>query len=310
MMPPPVMPWSVLWPITRSVIATTWESTMPNLSFDDLQDKICVLTGGAGVIGRTLVWGLASAGVRTAILDLDRSAAEEIAARTEQESGVKTIGIGANVLDRESLLVARDTVHEQFGGVDLLINGAGGNSPQATTWVEFMTDDCMDDLAQTFFGLDIEGFDKVFALNFTGTLLPTMVFADDMVRRAEGVILNISSMNSFRPLTKIPAYSAAKASINNFTQWLAVHLAKRNVRVNAMAPGFFETVQNKFLLRDDQTGELTPRGQQIIDGTPMGKFGEPNDLLGAMLYLLSDLSAFVTGVVLPIDGGFNAYSGV
>ncbi len=162
----------------------------------------------------------------------------------------------------------------------------------------------------TFFGLPIEGFNKVFALNFTGTLLPTQVFAQQMAKRGKGVVLNISSMNSFRPLTKIPAYSAAKASVNNFTQWLAVHLAKTGVRVNAIAPGFFLTQQNRFLLVDEKTGMPTPRGQKIMATTPVGKYGEPQDLQGAVLFLLSDLSSFITGVVLPVDGGYSAYGGV
>jgi len=280
------------------------------LSFDDLAGRVCVLTGGAGVIGSTLVKGLAAAGVRTAILDLNREMADHVARETEQATGTETIGVGADVLDRASLAEARATVRARLGSVDLLINGAGGNSPGATTAAEFVTDQDKEDLQRTFFGLDVGAFDKVFALNFTGTLLPSMVFAADMLERGKGGIVNISSMNSFRPLTKIPAYSAAKASINNFTQWLAVHLARQNIRVNAIAPGFFLTQQNRFLLVDQETKDLTARGHRIINGTPMGKFGEPEDLLGTVLYLLSDISAFVTGVVIPIDGGFNAYSGV
>jgi NAD(P)-dependent dehydrogenase (short-subunit alcohol dehydrogenase family) len=201
-------------------------------------------------------------------------------------------------------------VIDKLGNVDILINGAGGNSPKATTKNEFITDENVNSLNDAFFGLELEGFQKVFDLNFLGTLLPTMVFAKEMVERKSGVILNISSMNSFRPLTKIPAYSAAKASINNFTEWLAVHFAKVNVRVNAIAPGFFLTNQNRFLLINEKTNELTPRGKKIIDNTPMGKFGEPEDLIGGTLFLLSDVSGFITGIVLPIDGGFNTYSGV
>ncbi|MBU1679393.1 MAG: SDR family oxidoreductase, partial [Bacteroidetes bacterium] len=209
-----------------------------------------------------------------------------------------------------SLQSAQKIIIDKLGPVDILINGAGGNSPKATTKHEFITEENVSALDETFFGLEIEGFQKVFDLNFLGTLLPTMVFGREMVTRKSGVVLNISSMNAFRPLTKIPAYSAAKSSINNFTQWLAVHFAKMNVRVNAIAPGFFLTNQNRFLLVDEKTNELTPRGQKIINGTPMGKFGEPEDLVGTTLYLLSDVSKFVTGVVIPVDGGFNAYSGV
>jgi len=194
--------------------------------------------------------------------------------------------------------------------LDILINGAGGNSPKATTKNEFITSENKNELDASFFNLDIGAFEKVFALNFQGTLLPTMVFAKEMVERENGVILNISSMNAYHPLTKIPAYSAAKSSINNFTEWLAVHFAKVNIRVNAIAPGFFLTNQNRFLLIDEKTNELTERGNKIINNTPMGKFGEPEDLQGAVLYLLSDISKFVTGTVLAIDGGFNAYSGV
>jgi NAD(P)-dependent dehydrogenase (short-subunit alcohol dehydrogenase family) len=283
---------------------------MTKLSFDDLIGKICVITGGGGVIGKSLAQGLASVGVQVVVTDLSIDAAEGVAADLEKEFHIKALGVEANVLDKESLTRARNEINKRLGKIDLLINCAGGNSPKATTQVEFIDDKSIDNLEKTFFGLDIDGFRKVFDLNFLGTILPTMAFAQDMLQNGKGVILNISSMNAFRPLTKIPAYSASKASINNFTEWLAVHLAKTNIRVNAIAPGFFLTNQNRFLLTDEKTGKLTARGEKILNGTPMGKFGDPSDLQGITLYLLSDLSKFVTGVVVPIDGGFNAYSGV
>ncbi|MBI1932796.1 MAG: SDR family oxidoreductase [Ignavibacteriales bacterium] len=283
---------------------------MKKYSFDDLKDKVCVLTGGGGVIGAVLAKGLAGAGVKLAILDIKKEFADKVADQIRIEFGTEAIGVEANVLDKSSLLEAKKVVLEKFNKVDILINGAGGNSPKATTKEEFITEENINSLSDTFFGLEMEGFQKVFDLNFLGTLLPTMVFAQEMVEKKSGVILNISSMNSFRPLTKIPAYSAAKSSINNFTEWLAVHFAKMNVRVNAVAPGFFLTNQNRFLLIDEKTNELTPRGKKIIDNTPMGKYGEPEDLIGGTLFLLSDVSSFITGVILPIDGGFNIYSGV
>lgn len=282
---------------------------MKAISFNDLNNKICAITGGGGVIGKSLAVGLASVGVKVAILDLDKEAADEAAKFIESETGSKAIGVVANVLEKESLINAKEVINKELGEIDILINCAGGNSPKATTQIEFMDPDNKDDEG-TFFGLDVEGFRNVFDLNFLGTLLPSMVLSTDMVKNERGIILNISSMNAFRPLTKIPAYSAAKSSINNFTEWLAVHFAKINIRVNAIAPGFFLTNQNRFLLLDEKTNELTARGQKIINGTPMGKFGEPEDLQGTVLYLLSDISKFVTGIVIPIDGGFNAYSGV
>jgi len=278
--------------------------------FEDLKDKVCVITGGGGVIGTSLATGLASVGAKIVILDLYQDRADNIASNIAKASGVEAIGVESNVLNKELLLKAREEILDKFGQIDILINGAGGNSPKATTELEFIDDSVMGELDKTFFGLEEEAFKNVFDLNFMGTLLPSMVFAREMVERKSGVILNISSMNSFRPLTKIPAYSAAKASINNFTEWLSVHFAKAGVRVNGIAPGFFITNQNRFLLIEENTGELTPRGKKIISGTPMGKFGEPDDLIGTVLYLLSDLSNFVTGVTIPIDGGFNAYSGV
>jgi NAD(P)-dependent dehydrogenase (short-subunit alcohol dehydrogenase family) len=283
---------------------------MKKYSFDDLTDKVCVLTGGGGVIGGVLAKALANVGVKIAVLDVRKDLADQVVEEVKEIYNIEIIGVEANVLDKSSLELAKKIVIDKLGSVDILINGAGGNSPKATTKNEFITDENINSLNDAFFGLELEGFQKVFDLNFLGTLLPTMVFAKEMVERKSGVILNISSMNSFRPLTKIPAYSAAKASINNFTEWLAVHFAKVNVRVNAIAPGFFLTTQNRFLLIDEKTNELTPRGKKIIDNTPMGKFGEPEDLIGGTLFLLSDVSGFITGIVLPIDGGFNIYSGV
>jgi NAD(P)-dependent dehydrogenase (short-subunit alcohol dehydrogenase family) len=282
---------------------------MNKFDFEHLKGNVCVITGGAGVLGRSICEALVSAGIKTAILDIDFSAASALAEDLSSRSGTFCMGVQANVLDKESLLGALDQINRHFGEVDFLINGAGGNSPAATTKVEQIPAD-QELWEDTFFGLPMEGFNKVFALNFTGTLLPTQVFAQQMARRGKGVVLNISSMNSFRPLTKIPAYSAAKASVNNFTQWLAVHLAKTGVRVNAIAPGFFLTHQNRFLLVDEKTGMPTPRGQKIMANTPVGKYGEPQDLQGAVLFLLSDLSSFITGVVLPVDGGYSAYGGV
>lgn len=283
---------------------------MKPISFDDLKDKKCVITGGGGVIGSSIGLGLASVGVKTAILDICQENADKVAAMIEKETGTTSIGVVANVLDKQSLTEAKEVINSKLGNIDILINGAGGNSPKATTKNEFITPENKNEFEGSFFDLDIEGFEKVFSLNFQGTLLPTMVFAKDMIEKEDGVILNISSMNAYHPLTKIPAYSAAKSSINNFTEWLAVHFAKMNIRVNAIAPGFFLTNQNRFLLLDEKTDELTARGNKIITNTPMGKFGKPEDLHGAVLYLLSDISKFVTGIVVPIDGGFNAYSGV
>ena len=278
--------------------------------FEDLKDKVCVITGGGGVLGSSIVRGLASAGVITVILDINEQAASELAGEITSEFGVRSLGLEADVLNKNSLEQVRSRIIDQVGEVDLLINGAGGNSPQATTVLEQITEEDLNRLDDGFFGLELEGFKKVFDLNFTGTLLPTMVFTRGMVIRQQGVVLNVSSMNSYRPLTKIPAYSAAKASINNFTQWLAVHFARAGVRVNAIAPGFFLTSQNRFLLVDENTEKLTPRGEKIIASTPMGVFGEPDDLNGTVLYLMSDLSRFITGICIPVDGGYSAFGGV
>ena len=277
---------------------------------DDLKGKCCVVTGGAGVIGCALVEALAPSGVNVAIVDLDGELAGKKAEEIAVSTGGKVIGVMGNVLEKPSLETAKEEIHGTFGPVDLLINGAGGNSPKATTAAEFFEETDLDSVDRTFFGLELDGFRKVFDLNFMGTLLPTMVFAKDMVERKAGAILNISSMNSFRPLTRIPAYSAAKASINNFTAWLAVHLAPMKIRVNAIAPGFFDTTQNHFLLYEKDSGELTGRGRKIIDATPMRRFGTPDELQDTALFLLSKGARFITGTVLPVDGGFSAYSGV
>jgi NAD(P)-dependent dehydrogenase (short-subunit alcohol dehydrogenase family) len=274
----------------------------------NLKDKVAVITGGAGVICSSMAKSLAAQGVKTVILDLNEDAATKVAGEIEKEYRVPSLGLSANVLDKGSLEAVKKDVNDKFGPVDILVNGAGGNSPSATTKVEKM--EGSEKPEDTFFGLQIEGFDKVFDLNFKGTLIPSMVFGTDMVKKRSGVIINISSMNSYRPLTKIAAYSAAKAAVNNFTQWLAVHFSKTGVRVNAIAPGFLLTNQNRFMLVDEKTGESTPRGKKIINNTPMERYGTPEELTGTLLYLVSDLSKFVTGIVIPVDGGFSAYSGV
>lgn len=283
---------------------------MEPMSFNDLLGKVCVITGGAGVLGSSMVRAMASVGVKVAIADINKEVADKVAEEISAQTGTQVIGVAANVLDKESLEQAKNEINQQLGEIDILVNGAGGNSPQATTKVEQMQESDLGNLADTFYGLQMEGFDKVFALNFKGTVLPTMIFTQDMLKNKKGVVLNISSMNSYKPLTKIPAYSAAKASVNNFTEWLAVHLAKVGIRVNAIAPGFFITHQNRFLVMDEKTGNFSPRGQKIVDNTPMGKFGEPEDLQGATLFLLSDISSFITGIVIPVDGGYSAYGGV
>jgi NAD(P)-dependent dehydrogenase (short-subunit alcohol dehydrogenase family) len=283
---------------------------MENTAFLELKDKVCVITGGAGVIGSSVVRGLARAGLKSVILDIDGGLAEKLAAEVKAETGAEVLGMKADVLSRESLEKAHETIHKEFGRVSYLINGAGGNSAKATTPVEMMDENNKTEWDKNFFGLGMEGFDWVFDLNFKGTLLPTMVLGKDMVEDGRGAILNISSMTSYKPLTKIPAYSAAKSAVNSFTEWLSVHLAKTGVRVNAIAPGFFLTNQNRFLLVDEKSGNPTPRGEKIIYNTPMGRYGDVDELQGTILYLLSDLSAFVTGVVIPVDGGYSAFGGV
>ncbi|MDE3088639.1 MAG: SDR family oxidoreductase, partial [Chloroflexota bacterium] len=256
--------------------------------------------GGAGILGGEIACALVGCNANVAILDRDPALADRLIERLKSPTCCAIV-VYADVLNAETLRQAAETIDREFGKVDCLINAAGGNKPQATTSADL-----------SFFDLPIDALRWVFDLNIVGTMLPSQVFGKRMAERGDGVILNISSMNAFRPLTRIPAYSAAKAGVSNFTQWLAVHMAQEyspRIRVNAIAPGFFLTTQNEFLLTD-KAGALTLRGKAIIDHTPMARFGSPEDLLGAVLWLLSPASAFVTGVIIPIDGGFSAFSGV
>lgn len=265
-----------------------------------ITQEVAVVTGGAGVLCAALCRALAEAGAKVAVLDLNPEAAENLAADI-RSSGGEAISVTCDVLHRASIETAAQKVMDTFGRVDILINGAGGNKPQATTNPE-----------QHFFDLSADALRWVFDLNLMGTILPSQVFGKVMAGQKSGVILNISSMNAFRPLTRIPAYSAAKAGVSNFTQWLAVHMAQEyspEIRVNAIAPGFFVGEQNRRLLMNED-GSLTPRGQSIIAHTPMARFGNPGDLLGTVLWLVSPASEFVTGIVVPVDGGFSAFSGV
>ena len=281
-----------------------WQKTL-----QDLTNKTCVITGGGGLIGTTIAVELASLGLKIAIVDYKQERCDACADEMTRKAGKHVTCVVGDVLNKEILEQGKEQINQELGKIDILINCAGGNAPEATTGLEFLTKENIKDLNQSFFGIDIEGFRSVLDLNMIGTVLPTLVFAEDMIRRG-GVVLNISSMSASRALTKVPAYSAAKASINNFTQWLAVHLAGVNIRVNAIAPGFFLTSQNRYLLIDKETNALTARAKKIIAHTPMNRFGEPDELLGAVVYLISDMSKFVTGVVLPVGGGFGIYSGV
>jgi len=267
----------------------------------DLENSVAVLTGGGGVLCSVMGKALAQAGVRVAVLDLSLAAAQKVTDEILARGG-QALAAACDVLDKASIEAAAQAVLDQFGRVDFLVNGAGGNKKEATTGPEM-----------SFFDLPTDAIRWVFDLNFLGTLLPSQVFGKIMVRQGEGVILNISSMSAFQPLTRIPAYSGAKAAVSNFTQWLAVHMAQEyspNIRVNALAPGFFLTEQNRFLLTNREDGSLTVRGQTIIAQTPQKRFGDPGDLLGAMFWLLSPASKFVTGVIVPVDGGFSAFSSV
>ena len=267
----------------------------------DFTGHTVVITGGTGILGGEIACALVGCGANVALLDLNLAPAERLLARLGERAN-QVLAVEGNVLDVGSLRQATQAILDKFGAVDCLVNAAGGNKPQATTSPNL-----------PFFDLPVDALRWVFDLNILGTMLPCQVVGKLMAEKGQGTILNISSMNAFRPLTRIPAYSAAKAGVSNFTQWLAVHMAQQyspRIRVNAIAPGFFLTEQNRFLLYDEPTRALTARGQSIITHTPMGRFGEPEDLFGAVLWLLSEASAFVTGVIVPIDGGFSACSGV
>lgn len=268
-----------------------------------LKGRNAVLLGGGGVLGTTMAVGLAKAGANIAVCDLRLESAED-AAKTAAEEGVRAKGYSINAMDKEDLKRVYKEIANDFGSVDILVNAVGGNMKDATTNDEV-----------SFFDLSQEAMEKVMKLNlFGGAILPSQVFGKEMAESVNGgVIINISSMNAFRPLTRIPGYSAAKASVSNFTQWLAVDMAQKygdKLRVNALAPGFFKTEQNRFLLTDAETGKLTQRGNKIIEHTPMGRFGTPDDLVGTLVWLASDAAKFITGIVVPIDGGFSAFSGV
>ena len=270
-------------------------------SLFSLEGQVAAITGATGVLCGELARGLAKAGAKVAVLARSLENANALVAEITA-SGGQALAVACDVLDRPAVFSAYERVVEAFGRVDILINGAGGNQPGATVTPDL-----------SFFDLTPDALEAVFDLNLLGTLYPCQAFGAQMARQDSGVILNISSMAAYRPLTRVVAYAAAKAAVSNFTEWLAVHLAKEyspNIRVNAIAPGFFLTHQNRFLLTNQQTGELSPRGQAIIAHTPMGRFGDPADLLGATIWLASPAARFVTGVVVPVDGGFNAFSGV
>jgi NAD(P)-dependent dehydrogenase (short-subunit alcohol dehydrogenase family) len=267
----------------------------------DLTGKVAVVTGGGGILCSAIATGLAKMGVSVAVLDISEPAATKVASEINSFGG-KSIGLTCNVLNKESIQHAAVEVEKTFGRVDFLINGAGGNKTKATTSAEL-----------SFFDLPAEAINDVFGLNFLGTLLPSQVFGKLMAVQKEGAIINVSSMNSFKPLTRIPAYSAAKAAVSNFTQWLAVHMAQEyspKIRVNAIAPGFFLTEQNRFLMKVAETEELTERGKKILAHIPMGRFGSPEDLLSTVIWLLAPSSMFITGIIVPVDGGFSSFSGI
>lgn len=278
----------------------------------DLKNKVAVVTGGAGVLCSPMVDAIAQCGAKVAILDLNLERAQAKADEVIKNGGI-ALGVSANVLDKDSLKAAHEEILRELGPCDILINGAGGNHPKGQTSRDYLYAEDLEnensDL-KTFFDLDKDGVQFVFNLNFLGTLLPTQEFSRDMINKAGANIINISSMNAFTPLTRIPAYSGAKAAVSNFTQWLAVHMSKVGIRVNALAPGFFISEQNRALLLNED-GSFTARAGKIINSTPMERFGKAEELLGTLLFLISeDAASFITGTVIPIDGGFSAYSGV
>lgn len=273
----------------------------------DLSGKVAIVTGGTGVLCSAMVESLLRAGVKVAVLARRAEVADELRAKLAAAGLTESITVAADVLDRPALEAARSAILAKWGRIDILVNGAGGNHPKGTCPAEQFT--AGTPLENTFFGLDITGFEYVNRLNFIGTLLPSQVFGEAMLKNG-GNIINISSMASTQPMTKVAAYAAAKAAVDNFTRWLATHLAPMNIRVNAIAPGFFITEQNKFLLLEKDEKTLTARGGKVINKTPMRRFGDAKDLCGALHFLASDEASFVTGITLPVDGGFLAYSGV
>lgn len=279
--------------------------------YPDLKGKVAVVTGGSGVLCSEFCRALGKAGAKVVVAGIDPKEKGDAVVEEIVKNGGEAMNVYMNVLDKDQLKECHELILKTYGPCDILINGAGGNNPKASTDCEFFDDQVMlDPNKKSFFDLDQSGFDFVFKLNFNGTLFPCQEFAKDMIGRPGSVIINVSSMNSFTPLTKIPAYSAAKAAISNFTQWLATHFAKEGIRVNAIAPGFFSTAQNAALLWNAD-GTPTARTGKILNNTPMGRFGKPEELIGTLLWLVdNDASGFVTGTVIPVDGGFSAYSGV
>ena len=279
---------------------------------ENLKGRVAVVTGGGGILCADFAKSLAKQGVKVAILDLNEAAAQKVADEINADGGI-AIAVGCNVLEKESMENARDIITEKLGTCDILLNGAGGNNPKGTTTKETLEKIDLvekDENIKTFFDLDANGISYVFNLNFLGTLIPTQVFARDMAEKENTCIINITSMNAYRPLTKIPAYSAAKAAVKNFTEFMAVHFADVGIRVNAIAPGFFSTNQNKALLWNED-GTPTERSKKILNATPMKRFGESEELTGALMFLCDEAySGFITGTSICVDGGFSAYSGV
>ncbi|MDQ0338259.1 NAD(P)-dependent dehydrogenase (short-subunit alcohol dehydrogenase family) [Caldalkalibacillus uzonensis] len=278
----------------------------------DLNDKVAVVTGGSGVLGSTFCEALSICGAKVAVLGRTKAKLDQVVDKIQARGG-RAIGVNADVLDKRALKKAKEEIIARLGPCDILINAAGGNHPKGTTTKDYFWPEELDQLGKevtTFFDLNQEGIEYVFNLNYLGTLLPTQVFAQDMIGKQGATIINISSMSAFTPLTRVAAYSAAKAAISNFTQWLAVHFSKVGIRVNAIAPGFFLTEQNRNLLLNED-GSYTDRAKKIINQTPMGRFGKSEELIGTLLWLVDDhASGFVNGIVVPVDGGFSAYSGV
>lgn len=274
-----------------------------------VEGKVCAVTGGGGVLCGAMARALGEAGARVAVLGRHIENTEEVAAAIRGGGG-EAIAVVCDVLDRASSASALAAVLERYGTVDVLVNGAGGASPQASTGKEFLEPGDLEAGVRSVFDIPLDAFRGITDLNFVGAFIPTQVFLRPMVEKRSGCIVNISSMGAVRPLTKSIAYSAGKAATDNLTRWLAVYLARMGIRVNAISPGFFFTKQNRFLLTDEKTGEMTPRGRRILNGTPLGRFGRPEDLISTLLWLICDASAFVTGAIIPVDGGFSAYGGV